>query len=947
MMPPRNGSAAAGPPVWGRGHSGMTGEREVPDRRAPRRGRPEHLDDRLHRGRETPIKEDPYRKVKIVVVAVATVILLAILPFWISSLWADEGGSDGTVLVQDRFAGVSSRVLMNTTYTGRDTYFTIPGGSEIEKAFLRLSGSLPPQKVSFQTGRNPMDLAVGDIDGDLYMEVVVANNKDDKVMVMNNHGDGLVRGDEYSVGRGPVRVELRELNDDGYLDLLVLSEDSRELRVLLNDQIGGFRVQGQPFGFDTLPADMAVLDFDGDGYNDTAVITTNNDRLTLFRNNGLGMLEYHSNFTTEGNPTRIAVADMDQDGRDDIVISNRRDVSDMKGEKHQISVNDRMVTWLSTVSVWMNKGGGNFIREFEDLRTQKGVSSMEPGDLNGDGYPDIVMSNLGYHNVSLLLSDNLDFKRGTPGEMDSILLGSMDPIQVKLVDIDVDNELDIIAVTKSADSVLVYHGTGMGTFDPYIQYYVGLNPTSLELMDYDSDGDMDIVTSDWKGWIEKNGENGTVSILTNLRSGIFGTYSQYPTGNSPRGVFVRDVDGDGDIDLATANYFGSTVSILKNDGLGHFSKKHMEYPIGLEPYAVVMEDFDDDGFMDGASADEANFRIVLMESDTEGGFTSQRYLYDIGAYPFSLRSGDIDNDGDIDLLTSNYFQSSTTLLFNDGSGDFATMFSDYRTIYLGSEMPYDSIMEDFNGDGYKDLVTTNRGDSLDPTDTMTVMLNDGTFSFTEGVSYKVGKEPTSSVVHDIDGDGDLDIATANTGSDSISVMLNDGSGVFEKLGDYPAGDRPQYIEVLDFDGDGWMDYITTNTDSNDIVFIRNLGSKATFRRDMVLNIASYPYAIDTGDFNSDGREDIVLSAVNTNCVIVTGCYWYPSDVSLDIGADGSIDHTFPGPMTGDRSYDVDITEEVTRYLKENDIEGDVKVPVRVIAGEEGVVVLDDLIVLFR
>ncbi|MGA1792498.1 MAG: FG-GAP repeat domain-containing protein [Thermoplasmatota archaeon] len=916
--------------------------RRAPPRRTDNtdRRRPEALPERN--------EADPNRKIKVIIVAVATVLLLALLPFWISAVWFEDEGSGGNAKAVDTFMDGSFRVMVNTTYTGRDAFFVLPGDAEVDKAVVKISGSLPPQKISFQAGRNPSDIAVGDIDGDLFTDVIVANYKDDNIMVMNNHGNGLVAGETYPVGKGPIRVEMAELNGDRFPDVMVLSEDSKEFRVFINDQIGGFRSQGSPHFFPTLPSDMAVIDFDSDGDNDTVAITTNNNRLTIFENDGIGGLTYHSNFTTEGNPTRLGVADIDLDGRSDLVISNRRDISDMEGNRHEIFVEDKMVTWLSTVSFWLNKGNGDFEREVEDLRTQKGVSSIDCGDINGDGYPDVIMPNLGYHNISVLLSNgDGNYKRGAPINLDSTLLPSMDPIQAKLHDIDNNGYLDILAITKSADSALVYPGNGDGTFKPFFQYYGGLNPTSFELMDYDTDGDLDIITSDWKGWIEKNGENGTVSVITNLRSGIFGTYTQYPTGNSPRGVFVRDIDDDGDLDIASANYFGSTVSILRNDGLGQFSKKHMEYPIGLEPYAVVLEDFNGDGLMDGASADEANFRIVLMKSDGNGGFTSDRYLYDIGAYPFSLRSGDIDNDGDMDLYTSNYFQNSTTLLFNDGSGEFGTMFNDYRTIYLGTNMPYDSILEDFNGDGKKDLVTTNRGDTLDPTDTITVMLNDGTFSFNERTNYNVGKEPTSSVVHDLDNDGDLDIATANTGGDSISVMINNGAGAFTKLGDFPAGDRPQYINVIDMDQDGNMDLIATNTDSNDLVFLRNLGPGNGFQKLVDLNIASYPFAIDTGDFDRDGRTDLVLSGVNTNCVIVTGCYWYPEDVSIDIGADGTIDRTFEGLITDSSVFEVDMTEEVRAYLQENGGKGDVRVPIKVIAGEEGVVVLEDLLVIYR
>jgi hypothetical protein len=410
-------------------------------------------------------------------------------------------------------------------------------------------------------------------------------------------------------------------------------------------------------------------------------------------------------------------------------------------------------------------------------------------------------------------------------------------------------------------------------------------------------------------------------------------------------VFARDIDLDGDPDIASANYFGSTVSILENDGLGRFAEDR-EYPIGLEPYAVVLEDFDGDGMMDGASADEANFRIVLLRSNGDGGFTTERFLYDIGAYPFSLRTGDIDNDGDMDLFTSNYFQNSTTLLFNDGSGDFQNMFKDTITVYLGDNMPYDSLMEDIDGDGLKDLITVNRGDSINPTDTISVMLNDGTYTFKDIKEYQVGREPTSAVLVDLDMDGDLDIATADTYGDSFTVLRNDGSGGFESWEQHPVADRPQYVNSFDFDGDGWPDIVVSASDSNSLTFFRNEDGTG-FTRLTEQNIGSYPYAIDMADFNSDGRQDMVITSVNTNSVIVSGCYYYPAGVRVNIGKDSRMEYERSGLLTESDMIELDIREELNRYIRNNRVEGmDLDIPVSIICGVEGVVELSNLVVIY-
>ena len=876
------------------------------------------------------------------VMAFALVLLLIIASLQLLS-FNDTGNGDISIHSLQEFRGGSREVLINATFLGNDAYIRLPWNATVTMARLNISGSLPPGKVSFEAGKNPSDLAVGDVDGDLLPDVVVVNYGDSTLTVLRNvEGKTLEKTEVIEVGTSPLRVELAELNGDGYPDALVLSEDSRDLTLLMNDRRGGFRIRGEPFVLPTIPSDLGIGDLDGDGDTDAVVSTTNDDNITLFINDGQGNMDGTRKILTEGNPTRLAVADMDLDGRTDIIVSNRRD----EDESLRSRDDGREVRWFNSVSIFRNLGDLHFSKMDNDLRCQKGVSSMVVGDINGDGWEDVVMANLGYHNVTYILSDGRgDYERGSMFELDVRELVTMDATQVLLADLDSDGDLDIWALTRSADSVMFYANDGRGNFLPYVQSFVGVFPTSFDLVDLDIDGDLDIVTSDWQAWDGRFNGNGTVSVLYNLRDGVFRTYRKFGTGNSPRGVFAGDIDLDGDSDIASANYFGSTVSILKNDGLGRFFGSK-EYPIGLEPYAVVLEDFDGDGTVDGASADEANFRIVLLRSDGEGGFTTERFLYDIGAYPFSLRTGDIDSDGDMDLYTSNYFQNSTTLMFNDGSGNFSSMFSDTRTVYLGNNMPYDSLIADLDGDGLNDLITVNRGDSLDPSDTVSVMLNDGTYSFTDRIDYRVGREPTSAVLFDMDSDGDLDLATADTMDDTFTILENDGNGVFSFADSHPVGDRPQYINTIDMDSDGNLDLVITSSDSNALSLFRNDGT-GEFSWFSDLNIASYPYAVDSSDFNSDGRMDMVITSVNTNSVIVTGCYHYPEDVSLNVGGDWSMEFTTDGMFTGERSEEVDISDAVRDFVSKNrPDDGYIDVPLRITAGLEGVVSLSDLVVVY-
>ncbi|MCK5773164.1 MAG: VCBS repeat-containing protein, partial [Thermoplasmata archaeon] len=607
---------------------------------------------------------------------------------------------------------------------------------------------------------------------------------------------------------------------------------------------------------------------------------------------------------------------------------------------------NRYLSWYHTVSVWRNTGSNNFTRYVNDLKTQKGVLSIDIGDINQDGRPDISMTNWGYNEVSYILSDgNGDFLRGSVSELDSESLKAYDPISQALTDLDGDGRLDMVVLSKSADSIMVFPGKADGYFGDYTMYYTGMSPSSFELFDFDGDGDLDVLTSDRRSKTQVAGSNGTVSVLINLNRGVFSTYRQFRTGNSPRGVFAHDLNNDGSPEIATANYFGSTVSILRNDGVGGFSP-NKEYPIGLEPYAVILADFNNDGYIDGASADEANFRIVILESDKNGGFTTERHWFDIGGYPFSLRAKDINHDGFIDLYTSNYFQNTTTIMFNDGTSILDnTTFNDYFTVDLGDHMPYDALMEDMNGDGHYDLITVNRGDDLDPTDTISILLNDGNFNFDNIVDYKVGKEPTSAAIFDVDGDGSLDLVSSNSKDDTVTILINDGDGYLTKLEDVTVGFKPLFVSYIDHDQDGWNDIVVTNSLSNDISFLRNIEGTG-FQHVRDYNIGSGPYMIDSADFDGDGREDIVVTSVNTGYAVVFDCYYYPTGFSLDLGNDGTYEFLEDGFM--DYQVQIDLADEINDYMAGHSNDGDtVRIPLSALSRETGMVRLYNLDIIYQ
>lgn len=178
---------------------------------------------------------------------------------------------------------------------------------------------------------------------------------------------------------------------------------------------------------------------------------------------------------------------------------------------------------------------------------------------------------------------------------------------------------------------------------------------------------------------------------------------------------------------------------------------------------------------------------------------------------------------------------------------------------------------DFNGDGNLDLAVANEGSN-----TVSILLGDGHGGFQTHVDYPTGPEPSSVVVGDFNGDGKLDLAVAdqncpnNTcGSGSVSILLGKGDGTFEPSVEYSTGPGTYSVAVGDFNGDGKLDLAVAASgagvlDPGGIDVLLGNGD-GTFQAAVNYDTGSgtNPTSVAVGDFNGDGKLD--LAATNVGC----------------------------------------------------------------------------------
>ena len=260
----------------------------------------------------------------------------------------------------------------------------------------------------------------------------------------------------------------------------------------------------------------------------------------------------------------------------------------------------------------------------------------------------------------------------------------------------------------------------------------------------------------------------------------FGTGTTFTVGTCPKGIVARDLDGDGKIDIATSNYTSNTVSILRNTTTGStitFATK-VDYSAGTSPILIISNDFDGDGKFDLAfSHYTSSGSIRILKNSSSSGTISFLSWGNLtaGSLPNFLHSSDIDGDGKPELYVVNYGSYNFEVYRNTGSSG-TIAFASGVTFTTGSSSTYPQaiIARDFDGDGKKDIVTTNSGGS-----TISVFRNtasSGTINsatFASAVTYStVSANMIGLDTADYDNDGKPDITVSNSGTSTFSVFRN-------------------------------------------------------------------------------------------------------------------------------------------------------------------------------
>ncbi len=783
-------------------------------------------------------------------------------------------------------------------------------------------------------------LVAADLDGDGDLDLAAGNTERDGLTVVFQRSPG-VFGDgpasptpDLMVGGAgtttmPVSILAADLDGDGTVDLASGNRGSNTLTVFLQKSPGVFGNPDDPTqpdctvggaGTTAEPVSIAAADVDGDGRLDLIAANAGSNTLAVFFQKSPGVFGNPDDPTqpdctvggagTTAEPVSIAAADIDTDGRLDLIAAN---------------------AGSDTLTIFFQKSPGVFGEGGDPAKPNRtlggsgitdGVAAVVVADLNGDSHPDIASSNAAGDTLTLFFQEGIGAfgVNGDPSEPQCTLGGSKTtggPADIIAVDMDGDGDMDLVSANATGHTLTIFVQHAPGVFaseaDPSLpDLTLGGpgrtdRPASVVAADLDGDGDVDLAAT--------NAGSRTLTWFpqrmrgTSLAEGD-PTQPDLVLGaplvtEGPRSVVIADLDSDGDVDLASANGRNNTLTVFfqKTPGVfgleGDPTKPNLTlggHAFMADPRSLVAADLNGDGAVDLASTnfESDTLTIFLQNIRTGNRFNNEPDLI-LGSPettdgPLSLVAADFNGDSSLDLAFAAAPMSTVVVFFQTEAGSFVEEGGDPTVphLLLGDSRATplaESVMAvDLDGVGGFDIISGNFWNK-----TLTVFLQKGRGEFGDAAQPDLilgGPETTNHPVSiasaDLDRDGDLDLISANYASGTLTGFYQNEPGVFGTGGDHAQPDLilggpettggPVSVLSADIDGDGNEDCITGNTITS-VVTVFCQRSHGVFGQagdasapDMILggvDTTGEPRSVAVADLDGDGDLDVVTANSRT------------------------------------------------------------------------------------
>ena len=654
-----------------------------------------------------------------------------------------------------------------------------------------------PAQLHFPIGGEAQSMAIGDLNGDQQLDLVVTTDKSTSggvAAVLIGAGDGTFgRAHLYEAGQTPQSVATSDLNGDGALDFVVANQSSDDVSVHLGEGDGTF-VAASFYNAGDSPSFLAIGNLNGDDVPDLVVSNLDSDAVSVLLGAGDGQFGTPRSFAVGSGPSSVAISDLNGDQLADLVVGNSlsNDVTILVGDGHGVF-------------------GASAL-----YALGYPPQSLAIADLNGDQLPDVAAACFSRVAVLLGIGD------GTFGTT-LFWTGNSNAHALVIQDLNDDRLLDLVVSTS--DGLVVLIGAGDGTF-PFLNFYASVG-LGLGARDLNGDKVPDLVLA----------ENWGVAVFLGLGDGTFGVAPLQ--GRLFQSLKLGDLNGDQVLDVAGADYFSTHVAVQLGVGDGTFGRVDL-YESGQSPRSVVIVDMDRDRIPDLVVANEFNAAVLLGTGD--GTFGAPTVFEPGPDYdPQDLAISDLNRDEVPDLAVRNTRNVSVFLGTGDGT------FSWTALVYEGN--PSALAIGDLNGDEVPDLAVA------DESVAVIIGIGDGTFG--SAALLWAGEALTDLAIGDLNGDQVPDLAVADLLSEIVTVFLGIGGGAFGEGRVYRAGNEPRDLEIGDLNGDQMPDLVVVG---RNVAVLVGEGDGTFGTTHFYGAEPRGPYSVAIGDLNRDQVLDLALGS---------------------------------------------------------------------------------------
>ncbi|MBX7046735.1 MAG: T9SS type A sorting domain-containing protein [Ignavibacteria bacterium] len=673
-----------------------------------------------------------------------------------------------------------------------------------------------------------------------------------------------------TAGNNSYRLATADFNNDGKPDIAFGNNTVGVVTVVLNTTTTGSNTitfsAGVNFTTSNSPYGITTADINGDGKIDIVGTSYSLGKATVLINTttpGAATPTFAAAvlFTTGNNPLDVCCADINLDGKPDIITGNGG---------------------ASTFSVLLNTTPtGNATPTFSaktDFTAANTSTTVTFADINLDGKPDIITGNF----IAGIIAVNLNTTTvgaATPTFSAKIEFSASFAVYfLRIADINGDGKPDIISGADSKISVFL-DTTSSGSATPNLHTRFDINTSTqvqdLAIADFNGDGKKDLIAA---------GDAATNNVAVFMNTMTLGATpftnsarTDFSTNAGPAGIIPIDINSDGLQDIVWGNSNASNITIRLNNTTPGASTQSFtagtDFATPIQPFRLCSGDFNLDGKTDFAFTTFGQTMNIMLNTTTPGASTptlsSNTVLTASNSGVAGICSADFNLDGKPDLASSVGSSSTIAVALNTTTPGASTPTFSAITEFASGLTSWGICSADFNGDGKPDIACTNQNGPSISVYFNTTAPNASTPSFTAKTDFTTATSPNMIVAVDINGDGKPDLACSCQSSGGfVSVLLNTttpGSSTpsFSAKTDFSSGTNCYGVISGDFTGDGKQDLASVNFGAATLSVFQNTttagATTPTFATKIDLATGSSPRGMCVADFNSDGKKDLVCS----------------------------------------------------------------------------------------